>query len=1302
MSLHAPIFGSDLYRMPSNLAIRASAGTGKTYTLTKTILHQLAGLGHHTDDAGALVPIAPQHILAITFTEKAASEMRERIRDEVREMIVNPHGDETLNETARRIYGEDADLADVLPGRMHWRNVLASFDRMTISTFHSFAQSLLMQHPVEAELSLDVTLLDETDSDALLDEVATEVVRRSLERGDEVASRVAELAERFGLRRRQYVNHLQAELVRLLRELRQAGQSARDAARYTGDLAAEYVHAVQALLLALERLAGLRHEPELLFTVENAQSDYERRCAKRMLNAAQRTHRALAGFDRSNIDISEHRASILPLLRRTWGHLDAGAFKPYSTTHADLPLAISRLCGVLMRSLGDALRVLLIEAEAELARVKRARRVLTFTDLMLRVRALLSDNPQIRRTVQGRYVRVFVDEFQDTNPVQLEIVEMLARTVVEVSVPAPVGTDDAAKAEESEPEDKPQLSLFAASDDDALDAMMAMSEVPALVRDPLSGDFVQNAAAADVGGAYRKRALFVVGDAKQSIYGWRGARVDLFDSLFERLLAHGGSLGVLRKSYRSTPRLVELGNRLFAEGMAGFEADNDALEATRPERGAGSSAQLWAVYTERFNRPPDSPLVEEVIARIAGQWLYGPKQREVEFRLSSAQRADLEAWARGDAGAPDFVRGDQARRVEAIRESGAPHWWPRPCTPRDLTILVRTGYQADKVSWELDKAGIPNVSLTGSSFWASLEVSDCVHALLALLDPTLDYAAIAMLRSPIWGFSDDALALLGEMAGPPTLRGAVGYLKSVSADEPDLLSDADSAALGAVSDMLQVLGPHADRLGPGELLGLLFDTTHYLAVAAGLPNGKRAVANLRQLQDLGTHAATRGMTSREWAWQAHQAIQMNAKYEEAKVVTEADDVVRVMTVHKAKGLEFPICLVWAVDTGWRGRSDWAVSTERRGVLVRPREELSLPTRGSTLRPQIPELRDHDNAEEMSSALESMRLFYVAHTRACDHIGYVGRIFTGRQDSAEGWMSVLMTEADRGGLPTAFIQTRDDMPAPVAALRIASERRVPTADEIARVTRLERPQPKAARAVVGVNALVDFADRPSRFYLQHIAGADVYAEPVAVDGLLDALGYDQPAMEDDDGRDFGVSVHRALENVDWDGDDDEAIALAMHAVGWQPESRLQAIRRHVECVLESPYAGEIRAAAHRYPELPFLLALDGGACRGAIDLLLLPEAGPPVVIDFKTSSRPEERTIRRHLQQVCAYACAVRELAEPRPNEVRGVVIYTGGPHAESVEDVFDAAQLDAWRADASEGLAKVVATNIRADWFRGR
>ena len=1068
--------------LDANLCVEAGAGTGKTTVLVRRVVEVLRTGRATVDD-----------VAVITFTEAAAAELAGRVR----QGLEDAHGDASDE-------GERARI----------RAALRDLHRAHLETIHAFAASMLRERPVEAGLDPQFEVLDDLAAQLHFPAAYERWLLGVL--SDEQPEIVTAVRRGFDLeqiRRLVGTVHAHRSLLPLAREhapgvtsgfverVQEAAEQCRELLPHVGtdEIGAADMEAIVAFARALE---AVRHIPEEL--------------------------------DREIL----YRA---PRLRPTSGRQTSWSDPAFCRESKALRRAVAEA----IDEARDALRTeaivgLLPLAEGFVAGYeadRRAEGVADFDDLLEWARDMLVASPEARAHFRRRFRVILVDEFQDTDPVQAEIVLLLA------------------------------------SDDDPVDDWSTMTPRP--------------------GG------LTVVGDPKQSIYRFRRADIAVYDAVRHGPLAAGDA--PLVQNFRSVGGILSWANEVFDRLLVekrGIQPANTALRAG-DARLADESLSVCVVHGEVVLEEGRRPRTDDT--------------RTEEARLLAMQirHAVESGWM-----VRDRLHGDE-----------------RPATYADVAVLLPRRTALDIYLDAFRRAGVPVRAEGGRSFFQRQEVRDLANVLLAADDPLDQVALIACLRSSAFGCSDQDIFLhhaagnrldyrLDHTGGPASVAEAMAVLR----DLHDLRS----------------------RVSLGVFVRAVLQETRLVEIALAGWDGQQSAANLLKLADRARAFSASGAGGlRAFArWLAEQRAASDEA--EAGIAEETDDVVQVMTIHAAKGLEFPIVALANLHT--RPRAEVEPVPDRRARRLHVRilaGEFKTP--GFTAA--------WEGAKEQKDA-EEMRLLYVAVTRARDHLivpvvrptEKAGPMLTALLPSLPEWDPALAGTAvngcfvlDGSGLPPL----PEDQPSLRADASLSA----------VEAALADRRTWGAARA--------ELLRRASDALEVHPATKDEGDDPIPAP-LLGAD--DRPLIVGESpapARLEGEALHRALELIDLvtPANVEETVRAACILGGI--EDAVGEVTRMVDACLASSVASRARAATGLWREVPYTLRVDDGYATGRIDLVFREDDGL-VVVDWKSDTigpGQADAAAAAHRPQAEAYVRALEQATGMRVKEVVFVFARAGAERA---------------------------------------
>jgi ATP-dependent helicase/nuclease subunit A len=812
--------------------VEAAAGTGKTTALVRRIVGVISS-GVATLD----------RIVAVTFTEKAAGETKLNLRSEI--------------EAARAKAGPEE--------RARLDRALEELELARIGTIHAFCGDLLHERPVEAGIDPLFEVAADQEAQALADEAFDRWFETVLADPPEGIRRV--------LRRR-------SERVVPREQLRAAMNSLREHRDFPGSWRRDPFDRDNRIDARLSELAGLGP-----LAAESSWPDdpLARNLAdiERFIGDATRLEQT-SGRDYDGLE-----AELRSLARlSSWRFRGARATTFGDLTRAEVlarrDQAKSNLDSFVAASdadLAPLLHYALMAPIAEYERLKTRAGQLDFLDLLIKARNLIRDNATVRNELQGRYTHFFIDEFQDTDPLQVEI-----------------------------------LLLLAADDPAATDWRDAR---------PVPGK------------------LFLVGDPKQSIYRFRRADIALYEEVKSRLIRAGAELLHLTTSFRAPPSIQSFVNAAFSRAMT-----------ASPDRGQAAYVALEKSRPETQGQPT---LVALPVPRPYSD--YGSFTKyQVDESFPPAVGAFIH-WLTNQSGWSVEEGGDLT-----------------PIRPRHIAILFRRfrnfgGDVTRAYVRALEARRIPHVLVGGRSFHECEEVIALRNALAAIEWPDDELSVFATLRGPFFALNDETLLLFRQQVEND------GTLKTRRLNPMRLIDRATiPPATVEVADALELfrdLHIGRNRRPIAQTIMMLLTAVRAHAGLALWPTGEQALANTQRLIDMARQFERSASSFRAFV----NKLDMDAERgeaDEAPIVEEGTEGVRLMTVHKAKGLQFPVVIL--ADPTCSARRD---APSRHVDAVR---RLWLePLCGSA----PVELLEAAVEEQQREQDEAIRVAYVATTRARD-------------------------------------------------------------------------------------------------------------------------------------------------------------------------------------------------------------------------------------------------------------------------------------------------------------------------------
>jgi ATP-dependent exoDNAse (exonuclease V) beta subunit len=834
--------------LDSTILIEAAAGTGKTSALVSRIVATIAsGRG----ELGNMV--------AVTFTEKAAGELKLRLREEI--------------ERARKDSSLDA------ASRAQLDRALPQLEEARIGTIHSFCADLLRERPVEARVDPMFEVAAEDSSDAMFE--------NAFDQWFESALAAPGVAVRRLLRRRDAVDREGPRTI--LRNAARQLREWRDFKTLWKPQPYDRDREIDALIAKVTDLGALALEAE--------PDDW---LGRSLLEISRPVSEAIRLETVRKRDYDALEAVLLRLpsgqrwRRKGFGGALGGVereevFARRDALHARLEKFREDAGANLAPELQSELRPMIELYENS----KQRAGALDFLDLLLVARNLVRDHPEVRAALQRRYTHIFVDEFQDTDPLQAEIIVLLA-------------------ADDPTEQDWRQVR-------------------------PIPGK------------------LFVVGDPKQSIYRFRRADVALYQQVKRQLVEAGAKLDYLTVSFRAVPALQASINAAFAPLMSSDGPTHPAYTPLQPSRNDVASQPALVAL------PVPAP--------------YGDYGGVVDFRIEESLPDAVAAFAKWlvhESGWTVTEREEPGRRA--------------PIRPRHICILFRRlnsrGRDVTRPYLRaLETRHLPHVLVKGGSFNEREEVEAIRNLLAAVERPDDDLVVFATFRGPIFALPDDLLLEFHQACG------TLNLFRRLPAELPERL-----APVLRAREVLRELHRRRNRRPIAETIADALGQTRAHAGIAIWPTGDQALANIMRLMDQARRyeARTTATSFRGFVDELEERAERD-EASETPLAEEGTEGVRIMTVHRAKGLEFPIVILADMTCNETLGEPSRYVDPALGLCA-------LRLAGCSPR----ELLDRAEAERRRDEEEAIRLLYVATTRARDLlvVPVVG------DEEREGWVSRL--------------------------------------------------------------------------------------------------------------------------------------------------------------------------------------------------------------------------------------------------------------------------------------------------------
>jgi ATP-dependent helicase/nuclease subunit A len=1063
-----------------NLLVEAGAGSGKTASLVKRML----GLIKQSH-------CQVHEIAAITFTRKAASELGERFQTEL-EKAYNLSGDTVQKERLAQ--------------------ALLDLDQCYIGTIHAFCAKLLRERPVEAGLDPEFAELDEVENrlwrDKAWDSYILEVKIKEpyyLELFDKLGISLFDLKTGF-------------EKLSAYPDVDIISQKAEK----------------PDLKEPIDRLVSLVEMASVAIPYPPQENRYDK-----LQEAVKRARRYIKYFDMAKDKNAIKLLSIFEkepnVTQKLW--LTTAQGKQFRD---EFTLLAREVIQPLLRQWreychGNIVQFLL-PAVQYYSRFRAKHSVLNFEDLLMKTAQLLKFYPEVRQYFQQKYHCLLVDEFQDTDPIQSEIMFYLTGENVH---------------EQEWQKLKP-----------------------------------------------RPGALFVVGDPKQSIYRFRRADIDIYNLVKKLILQSGGEVLHLTANFRSVNSLGRWFNPVFkrllpSEGSC-YQAIFTSFDTIKPDvEGTVSGVRVLEIPEEYSNKDEVIPIEAEFIARYI-RWAIDGNVR--------------------------LARTDEEKEL-GISET------PRP---KDFMILFRYKEAMDVYARALENYGIP-VSITGGS---SLKQSEEIHELLKLLKALADHQnqvyTVAVLRGLFFGISDADLYSFKEAGG----------FFNIFAPVPEELDQRLKDIFFNCYEKLKEFYGFTRRYTPAVALEKIIAELGLIPYALTQPLSKsrsgypyQILENIRRMEN------TEASSYSKMVDQFGAILELGVE-EELNLLADEGDSVRIMNLHKAKGLEAPVVFLANPSKNPNISPDAHVkrvsgSSQGYFIFTRPK--------GSFYKEVIaqPSLWDEFASEEQNYVdAEEMRLLYVAATRA-KNILVVSRCLNPKKQNSNPWLPLLDNEEQVESLYLPELDEGYMMDHPLGIQDV-----VPS--------QLEKIETELRQRI-------DAISNPGF----------IVASPT---GLQADEDKPQILRKNGGGQDWGSVIHKVFEQIIKGSNDiDTQILLTLEEYSL-PLERKDEILDLLEKFINSLLWQRIQKAQQTVTEIPFTTKITNDnpvysylktknnepvVLSGVIDLAIKESEGW-VIVDFKSDRLENQEDFqlleKEYLTQVAIYCNVWQQLSGE--NVTRGEIFFT--------------------------------------------
>jgi ATP-dependent helicase/nuclease subunit A len=864
---------------------------------------------------------------------------------------------------------------------------------------------------------------------------------------------------------------------------------------------------------------------------------------------------------------------------------------PLGALREELKTLIGLLAEDYSTSIKMVLRDFLMNFDITYSERKKAESLIDFTDLEVKTIELLENKKYITDEIKRKFKYILVDEFQDISRLQKAIIDLIR------------GKDN----------------------------------------------------------------LFIVGDEKQSIYGFRDADVEIFQDIQNDIDLE--SLISLNENFRSRPQVLDFINhifdRLWPVGQTGVEEGQDEIASPT------DTAQQLKAGAEFLNK--SLPSIEIIVAEgndktQARKW----ESMEIAKRIK-------EIVDKGEI------------RITNKREQ------ERNISYRDFAILFRSTTDIKLYEHSLSHLDIPYYVVSGRGFFNTTEITDLINLLKVIESPLDEINLAAVLKSPFVGIDDDALFRLADHVHSSNEK----KLLYQALDEVNAIKELEAHSLDRIIQFTKFLNEVQGikpRTSLWNLISFILKKTEFQSKMLLFSNGKKRYANILKLVELCKNQEDfEPLTLRDFIEIAEGYKFREVRESEAPVESEEDDVVKLITTHSAKGLEFPVVIVADVDRDNTRPSDYFVYSKNHGIsfkILNP----------STNEAEVPLSYERINDESKEKELrESRRLLFVAMTRAQEHLiisAGINKGRTGGENDKGNWHRYISSTLDLNPEPVDNPEIirlngnkhgqNSSQTVEIRHTRIKNENKPPKEGkriklltqhkkEIAACNKIKTPSPSKeivdtgknilstithtvevdnSHYVYSVTEILKFHFCPRLYYYRFILGLQGINERYQTRSDQDE-GEDEDNLKDDElpGHELGNIVHQVLKRYHLSENKKtlrEHIKREFDASGFGTDpSRINLVADWVNAFYKSDVGKETVSSKSQKRETSFIFKYQDNLIRGQIDLFYLNNKGLIKIIDYKANDiTPGEipEKVKYYELQMQLYASALETIYGKKVDE----------------------------------------------------
>ena len=1133
-----------------DLCVVAGPGSGKTRVLVERFTNLVT---EHK--------VSINEILTLTFSDKAANEMKRRAADSFEEK------------------GMEKERQEI--------------EFAYLSTIHSFCARLLRENAIEAVIDPQFRIMDELEAGRVKDQTLQHTLRKWAEEKG-LDTFLNDIFWKQTGSKKSRLKSFRENLIMLYEKIRKTCVPISETVNQN-DLSQDIVSSYNEAEKLVDEIIAICSDKSLT-PKSREKVDYvlERWNAS---NLQDDINKLYSGKEKP----SQKDDLILALLNKAKGihsvinlSVSNDVKPPLGALREELKTVIGLLAEDYSTRIKMVLRDFLITFDIAYSERKRTESLIDFTDLEIKTIELLKNKKQIANEIKQKFRYILVDEFQDISRLQKIIIDLIKS----------------------------------------------------------------------------KDNLFIVGDEKQSIYGFRDAEVEIFQDIQKD--SDRESLINLNENFRSRPQVLDLVNHIFDRLWT-----DDSI---------GQQLKAGAEFSEK-----PAPSIEIIVAEgndktQARKW----ESMEIAKRIKE-------------------IVGTGEIKITNKREQ------ERNISYKDIAILFRSTTDIKLYEHSLSHLDVPYYVVSGRGFFNTTEITDLINFLKVIESPSDEINLAAVLKSPFVGIDEDALFRLADHVH--NNNGNRFLIQAL--DEVDTIKEIEPQSRDRIIQFRQFLNEVQGikpRISLWNLISFILKKTEFQSKMLLFSNGKQRYANLLKIVELCKNQEDfEPLTLRDFIEIVEGYKFREIRESEAPVESEEDDVVKLMTTHSVKGLEFPVVIVADVDRDNIRPPDYFVYSKNHGISFK----ILNPSTNEEERPLSYE-RINDESKE-KELREEKRLLFVAMTRAQEHLiisGGINRNRTKGDKDSGNWYGYISSTLGLSPNPkdNPEVIKLDDIEqgqnssqaVEIRHTRIKEENKPPKEGkkiklltqykkEIAACSKIKTLPPSKEIADTGKNIMSTIAHRvdvdnnhyvysvteilkfhfcPQLYYFNSILGLQGINERYWIEPDY-AEGEDEGNLKDDElsRHELGNIVHRVFKNYHFPEDNlKECIKKELSVFGLETnQDSIDLVMSWVNSFYKSDVGKEVVSSKLHKRETSFMFNYRHNLIRGQIDIFCFNNEGLLKIIDYKanditTDEIPEK--VKYYQLQMQLYARALETIYGKKVDET---ILYFLVPDKPIVVDTSEEA-----------------------------